>query len=416
MAKVTTLFLFIIYCSNLNYGVVVYDNGEYNYITTFIDDEVRVFDSDTQMPTTIDVQTNGHIFQSLWLYGSSNLILNGGSIGDYGRDVFAFANSYVEIKSGYIRRYLVLNGYSQGNIYGGTIYDTVSTYDDTELNVYDGHIGRTDRDFLISGNSKVYFYGGTVGRYLHLSNQGSLYMEGGNVNNYTTLNNNSRLVMAGGNLGNNLYIEDSSSVEIKGGWVDGTIYARHNSEVTIFGTNFNYPLGYIQDSYGVITGFLLNGDPISSQFIREGEGSILLKNPNIVLTVISPDGGERYLTENHVMVEYQLDGDISVPTVDIDYSLDNGLSWTSIITGTLNSGIYEWATPNIESEQCLIRVSSSDNPTITDNSDEPFVIFACSEINPADINNDCYVNFYDFELFVENWLWCGDRYNPDCGL
>lgn len=186
--------------------------------------------------------------------------------------------------------------------------------------------------------------------------------------------------------------------------------------ITVVGTGFNYPLGYIADTSGAITGTLANGDPFDVPFVREGNGAILLKDPEISLAVIAPNGGGRYLTDKPVDIEYTTEGDAGIDSVDIEYSPDNGSSWITIATGISNTGTYEWVIPNIESEECLVKVSSADNPTITDISDGTFIIFQCSEVNPADLNSDCYVNLIDFALFAENWLWCGDRYNASCGV
>lgn len=136
----------------------------------------------------------------------------------------------------------------------------------------------------------------------------------------------------------------------------------------------------------------------------------------ITLSLLTPNGGERYLAGKSIEIKYPLYGDSSVPLVNIIYSADKGLSWIPIASNVLNTGSYEWTAPDIDSENCIVRVSSTDNPAIVDASDSPFMIYRCLENNPADINNDCYINLQDLALLAQNWLWCRDKFNPDCNV
>lgn len=61
----------------------------------------------------------------------------------------------------------------------------------------------------------------------------------------------------------------------------------------------------------------------------------------------------------------------------IDYSVDNGTSWTSIATFyNTTIGEYEWTVPNLQSTQVLIRVQDSNNALIEDISASNFSITA----------------------------------------
>lgn len=371
-----TLFLLIsfILLPSLSYATITYDNGEYNIISTLVDDDIFVIDSATKQATTLELASGGNMFtgRNLYIYGQSKVIVNGGTVG----------------------RYLNVYDSASFEIHEGTIYETV----------------------ILNSTSTATMTGGNVRGHFSLLGNSRLTLSGGSVIQHIYLNNDSVLILQGGSIGRELFAEDNSSVEMSGGWIDEIMHARHDAEITIIGTGFNYPLGYIADASGTLTGTLANGDPIEIPFIIEGNGAILLKDPEIFLTVTAPNGGERFLTGKPVDVEYITEGDTAIETVDIEYSSDNGSSWITVATGISNTGIYEWTTPSIESENFIIRVSSSDNPTITDTSDNTFIIFSCAEINPADLNSDCYVNLADFALFAESWLWCGDRYNPECGF
>ncbi|RYE15874.1 MAG: hypothetical protein EOP51_26520, partial [Sphingobacteriales bacterium] len=63
-------------------------------------------------------------------------------------------------------------------------------------------------------------------------------------------------------------------------------------------------------------------------------------------------------------------------TVRIDYSVDNGSTWTQIVNAASNSGTYAWTVPTslAVSNQCLIRISNTGNLGLNDVSNAPFSI------------------------------------------
>ena len=60
---------------------------------------------------------------------------------------------------------------------------------------------------------------------------------------------------------------------------------------------------------------------------------------------------------------------ISTTVCVLEYSIDSGATWTTIVSGTSNDGHYSWNVPNQPSTECLIRVSEFGNPSINDVSD-----------------------------------------------
>lgn len=50
-------------------------------------------------------------------------------------------------------------------------------------------------------------------------------------------------------------------------------------------------------------------------------------------------------------------------TVNIEYSLDSGSTW-NVVTDNYSGYYYQWITPNAISDQCYIRITSSDDPTL----------------------------------------------------
>ena len=91
------------------------------------------------------------------------------------------------------------------------------------------------------------------------------------------------------------------------------------------------------------------------------------------ITVAAPNGGESWAAgESHDITWTSASAGANV---DIDYSTNNGSSWTSIATGTANDGTYSWAVANSPSTTCLVRVRDTDGSP-SDQSDAVFTITA----------------------------------------
>jgi photosystem II stability/assembly factor-like uncharacterized protein len=106
--------------------------------------------------------------------------------------------------------------------------------------------------------------------------------------------------------------------------------------------------------------------------VSDASFSIIVGTPS--LTLLSPNGGEVFLqnTPNHVI---SWTGTGIGNTIKLEYSTDAGANWNTIINSFASANnIYYWFTPNIVSTQCLVRVTSITNPSLTDNSDATFTI------------------------------------------
>nr|NIO82508.1 hypothetical protein [Candidatus Aminicenantes bacterium]NIQ68369.1 hypothetical protein [Candidatus Aminicenantes bacterium]NIT24412.1 hypothetical protein [Candidatus Aminicenantes bacterium] len=91
--------------------------------------------------------------------------------------------------------------------------------------------------------------------------------------------------------------------------------------------------------------------------------------------VTSPNGGETWEVGSVHAITWTGTGTIN--TVMIDYSFDNGSTWSTIVSSTVNNGTYDWPIPDTVSEECLVRVTASDgagDPKPSDVSDEVFSI------------------------------------------
>ncbi len=98
-------------------------------------------------------------------------------------------------------------------------------------------------------------------------------------------------------------------------------------------------------------------------------------SPTPTLTVGAPNGGENWAGGSTENIQWSTTG--SVGNVKIEYSSDNGGSWTTVAASESNDGSYSWAVPNISSSQCLVRVGEADGAPI-DTSDAVFTISAAA--------------------------------------
>jgi len=94
----------------------------------------------------------------------------------------------------------------------------------------------------------------------------------------------------------------------------------------------------------------------------------------------SPNGGEEWEVDSVHAITWTASGDIS--QVMIEYSSDNGSSWSTIVSTAQNSGSFDWTVSDSVSDQCLVRIIAADgdtDPIPEDVSDTVFSILHPSE-------------------------------------
>lgn len=110
--------------------------------------------------------------------------------------------------------------------------------------------------------------------------------------------------------------------------------------------------------------------PAQTALSDDSDAPFTITNP--VVSVLSPNGGESWNSGEVKTIAWSLAG--VVPSVSIDYSLDNGSSWIPVVAGIGNTGSYSWTVPDTPSESCLVRVSAASSSALSDVSDRVFAI------------------------------------------
>jgi len=89
------------------------------------------------------------------------------------------------------------------------------------------------------------------------------------------------------------------------------------------------------------------------------------------ITVTSPNGGETWQVGSTHNINWTSSG--TSGNVKIEYSTNNGSSWSTVIATTPDDGSYPWIVPGNPSANCLVRISDTDGSPI-DQSNAMFTI------------------------------------------
>lgn len=88
--------------------------------------------------------------------------------------------------------------------------------------------------------------------------------------------------------------------------------------------------------------------------------------------VLTPEGGENLAAGNTVSISWQIQGEMD--RVNIELSIDGGATWMQLSQQRAADGAWVWEVPSVNSDDCLIRVSSTQDAEIFDTSDSVFRI------------------------------------------
>ena len=88
--------------------------------------------------------------------------------------------------------------------------------------------------------------------------------------------------------------------------------------------------------------------------------------------VVMPNGGEIWATDETREIRWQ---SLEIDAVDIAYSSDNGQSWVTIANGVeAEKGTYPWQTPSESSTGYLVRITDSEDGSLSDTTNGTFTI------------------------------------------
>jgi len=128
----------------------------------------------------------------------------------------------------------------------------------------------------------------------------------------------------------------------------------------------------------------LDSDPSD---ISDGDFTITGKS----LSLVSPNGGEVYIVDSTYNIAWT---DSCVGNVSLEYSINGGADWDTIVSTTPSGESYSWLVPDIftASAICLVRICDADDGISCDTSDTFFFIL---NYVPGDASDDDVVNIGD---------------------
>ena len=100
-----------------------------------------------------------------------------------------------------------------------------------------------------------------------------------------------------------------------------------------------------------------------------------------LLQLETPNGGQTVLAGSRCLICWKAEPVLSGRDVLVEYSTDNGSSWNTIdivangdAWRSHRGGYYSWYPPAVSSDECLVRISDTSDPSIFDVSDSTFSI------------------------------------------
>ncbi|MFW6141415.1 MAG: S8 family serine peptidase, partial [Candidatus Saliniplasma sp.] len=110
------------------------------------------------------------------------------------------------------------------------------------------------------------------------------------------------------------------------------------------------------------------------------------------ITITRPAGGEEWNAGDEEDINWDTTaGDGTITGVDLDYSVDGGASWTNIVTGTEDDGVYTWTVPDEPTNEAVIRGTvHDDNDLNHQNESGQFTILGTPPAPPENLTVEHY--------------------------
>jgi len=101
------------------------------------------------------------------------------------------------------------------------------------------------------------------------------------------------------------------------------------------------------------------------------------------ITVIYPNGGEEFEVGGTCVITWDSQAIAgATDKVKLEYSTDGGSTYDLIEDNVSDTGSYDWTVPDEGSHDCMVKITSSDFPVVTDASDAAFTILALEITSP----------------------------------
>lgn len=154
----------------------------------------------------------------------------------------------------------------------------------------------------------------------------------------------------------------------------GAVYVVAGHGGASLGGTANHPLMYfseiafgscildVQDNRVALVNVRSDGELTDRFAMIKGNGII----------VAAPDGGETVGGGSTYDIRWTTVG--NAPSVKIELSLDDGAAWSTIAASAPNTGTYTWTVPSVDTDSGLVRITSTADGSMRDESNAAFTI------------------------------------------
>ncbi|MBI5216968.1 MAG: choice-of-anchor B family protein [Ignavibacteriae bacterium] len=180
--------------------------------------------------------------------------------------------------------------------------------------------------------------------------------------------NGSELLKAQSNVNINWSAACVDSVEISYSTDDGSTWNIIQSSLPASGGTYTWNVPNTPTTQGRI-----RVRDVSDTTLLDLSSSSFTIFVSVNVTVLVPNGGEIWESESMHQISWSYE---NVSNVTIEYSLDAGGTWTTIIADTsASTGTIDWQLPNVpDTTEALVRIINLSNSSIADTSDATFTI------------------------------------------
>lgn len=123
----------------------------------------------------------------------------------------------------------------------------------------------------------------------------------------------------------------------------------------------------------------LQGADTSDNFFTIGD------DVNPLVSVSYPNGGESFIPGTTDTIRWMAWDANGIDSINIYYTVDDGLVWIDVSHGELNDSEYEWVVPDTPSDSCRVRVDAFD-PAGNSGSDNSNGLFSIIDNQPPDVD------------------------------
>lgn len=237
--------------------------------------------------TEVCVEVGGEV-SNLWVYDSSAITMNGGTVG---QELFARGSSAVTINGGLVERGMEAVESSSVTMNDGAVKIWVLIADLASLTLNGGALAEglyvqvfNSATFTMNGgwvellraedSSSVTIEDGTVAQDVEAYGSSAVTLKGGTVQNVVAAYDSTSFMMSGGSMIALLAFGSSTST-ISGGTWQGLLGAIDSSTIEVMGSGFavdgsRVPYGDLSAETGRLTGRLASGDPVDNAFHQGG--------------------------------------------------------------------------------------------------------------------------------------------------